>query len=103
MAYAALTPTPAAYVPAPPVYPTPATLAATIAADANMTPTIQFMMYKHKMATIDKANHVETDMRSMLLVAYHATHKGVPVGKLAVRALMGHLMDTNGKVRAPAL
>jgi hypothetical protein len=68
--YAALMPTPAGYVvPALPVYPTPATLAATVAADANMTPTIQFMMYKHKMSTIDKANHVETDMRSMLLAS----------------------------------
>jgi hypothetical protein len=63
--YAALaTPSPAAYiVPAQPVFPTPATLAAAVTADANMTPAIQILLHQHEQAIVDKANTIETDMR----------------------------------------
>jgi hypothetical protein len=74
--YAAIaTPSPAAYiVPAQPVFPTPATLAAAVTADANMTPAIQIVLHQHEQAIVDKANTVETDMRRLLLAAYEPVY-----------------------------
>jgi hypothetical protein len=110
--YAALTvPPPAAYiVPAQPVFPTPATLAAVVTADPNLTPAIQIVLHQHEQAIVDKANTVETDMRRLLLAAYEpvyfeafAAAQGKAVGQCSVQELMGHLTSTYGAVRAPEI
>jgi hypothetical protein len=110
--YAAIaTPSPAAYiVPAQPMFPTPATLAAAVAADANMTPAIQIVLHQHEQAIVDKANTVETDMRRLLVAAYEpvyfeafAAAQGKAVGQCTVQELMGHLNSTYGAVRAPEI
>jgi hypothetical protein len=54
-------------VPAPPAAPTMATLAAVVAAGANMAPSIQMMLYQQEKAMIDTTIHVKMDMLCKLI------------------------------------
>jgi hypothetical protein len=59
------TPAPAPFiVPAPPTTPALATMAALVAADPNMMPSIQMMLYELEKATVDTAVRVECHSRS---------------------------------------
>jgi hypothetical protein len=109
-AYAALTtPAPTPFiVPAPPATPTLATMAALVAADANITPSIQMMLYELEKATVDTAVRVETDMRRMVIAAVppiyleaFAASTGKAIGQCSVRSMLDHLVATYGIVRAP--
>jgi hypothetical protein len=95
-------------VPGMPPFPTAASMAAKMAANENMTPSVQLALYEHEKSVVELANRVEMDTRRKLIAAVppifleaFAAEKGKPIGQCTVCEIFDYLYSTYGTVRAP--